>query len=614
MTGSFARRRTAALAAVLLVSAGGTARGQDASLIPADRRIEWKPGVPGGIPSYPVFCSVRDAAYGAKGDGQADDTAAIQKALDACPAGKAVHAPAGTYRLTGELKISKGIVLRGDGPEKTRLVNEAAAGSIIAICNFDEAEVRAKITGGGAKGSTSLEVDDASRFQPGDMVLIDQLNDPELVDIQGCGGACTWAGREGGRRAMGQLAQVEGRKGNVLALSRPLYSTLKEALAPEVLKTRKTFIARAGIEDLYVEGKTPKRTDQKSSIRIWNSLYCWVKNVESYRGWFGGHVTLQRSLGCEVRDSCFHHANAFGAGHGYGVWLFSGTTDALVENNVCYYLNSGVLAECSGPGNVVGYNFCSRFFGRDYPDTDWAYAGLGTHGAHCWMILFEGNVAPEIAGDFYWGSASHLTLFRNRVDMDQRMADGRPMPTAVIALRWDQRNYFVTAIGNVLGQEKMQGVLEGGADAGLDRKQIWRLGYHAPSSGGAPGDPRVAQTLLRHGNFDAVSGQTRWDPAVQARKLPPSLYLKAKPAFFGRLAWPAVGPDLNPMAGPIPAQERFLKVPAEEREAQDLLFKGGFLLAAGKEREGREALQQVVSRYGRTSCAAEARARLEQGR
>ena len=75
-----------------------------------------------------------------------------------------------------------------------------------------------------------------------------------------------------------------------------------------------------------------------------------------------------------------------------------------------------------------------------------------------------------------------------------------------------------------------------------------------------------------------------------------------------------MGPDLNPMAGPIPAQERFLKVPAEEREAQDLLFKGGFLLAAGKEREGREALQQVVSRYGRTPYAAEARARLEQGK
>jgi hypothetical protein len=612
------RWRSCAIAAAGLALAAAAmprpapAQGRDAFVLPDDRRIEWKPGIPGGIPKYPVFASVREAPYNARGDGKTDDTQAIQKALDACPEGRAVHVPAGTYRLTDELRITKGIALRGDGPDKTRLVNEATKGQIIGICNFDEKEIRAKIVGGATKGSTRIAVDDASRLKPGDMVLVDQANDPDLVDIHGCGGACTWAGRDEGRRAMGQLVRLEARDGNTLILSRPLYHTFKDALAPEVFKTRETFIVRAGVEDLYLEGQAPKRADNKSSIRIWNSLYCWVRNVESRAGWFGGHVTLHRSLGCEIRDSYFHHARAFGAGHGYGVWLFAGTTDTLVENNVCYYLNAGVLAECSGPGNVVGYNFFSRFFGRDYPDTDWAYAGMGTHGAHCWMNLFEGNSAPGFCGDFYWGSASHTVLFRNHLDMDQAMADGRPMPLAVIAVRWDQRNWFNTAVGNVLGHEGLQGVLEGGAAAGLDKKQIWRLGYNAPSSGGAPTDPKTAQTLLRHGNFDTVSGNTQWDPAIASRRLPPSLYLSAKPAFFGNLPWPPIGPDLKPMTGTIPARERFLAVPRAEREAQDQLFLGEFLSGAGKPDKARAALQNVVKNYPRTPGAEEALKRLEQ--
>lgn len=83
------------------VSAAGYRRGQTA------------------IPTVEIVANVRD--FGAVGDGEADDTAAIQAAIEATETG-AIRFPAGTYRVTDRLRIEQpGIVLRGDGSARTRL-------------------------------------------------------------------------------------------------------------------------------------------------------------------------------------------------------------------------------------------------------------------------------------------------------------------------------------------------------------------------------------------------------------------------------------------------------------------------------------------------------------
>jgi hypothetical protein len=62
----------------------------------------------------PKGVSARD--FGAKGDGIADDTAAIQKALDAMsPGGGVVHLPAGQYKLSDSLRVPHGATLLGEG-------------------------------------------------------------------------------------------------------------------------------------------------------------------------------------------------------------------------------------------------------------------------------------------------------------------------------------------------------------------------------------------------------------------------------------------------------------------------------------------------------------------
>ena len=91
-------------------------------IIPSAVRITWDPGIDGGIPPRTtIFVNVKNPPYNAQGNDSADDTSAIQQAIDACPEGQVVYIPEGVYRITDTISINKGIVVRGDGPDLTQL-------------------------------------------------------------------------------------------------------------------------------------------------------------------------------------------------------------------------------------------------------------------------------------------------------------------------------------------------------------------------------------------------------------------------------------------------------------------------------------------------------------
>ena len=80
--------------------------------------------------SYPDDCgwlNVREAPYSAHGDGQHDDTDAIQRAIDECQAtGRVIYLPAGTYLISKTLKFEPGRGhgrnnMRGESPWRTIL-------------------------------------------------------------------------------------------------------------------------------------------------------------------------------------------------------------------------------------------------------------------------------------------------------------------------------------------------------------------------------------------------------------------------------------------------------------------------------------------------------------
>ena len=185
------------------------------NIVPEDRRIEWEPGLPDEIPDYSVAVNVKD--FGAVGDGVNDDTQFFINAINAAGAGSAVLVPAGTYKITSTIEIGKGIVLRGEGQENTKLKFDFnSGGSCIKIVKWGGSGW-ANITAKFNKGSNSITVSDVSYFDVGDFVEIRQDNDPAVFS-PGYSGYESW-----GDACVGQILEVTGKSGNSITFSNELY-------------------------------------------------------------------------------------------------------------------------------------------------------------------------------------------------------------------------------------------------------------------------------------------------------------------------------------------------------------------------------------------------------
>lgn len=521
-----------------------------AEILPADRSIEWRPGVEGGIPHRALVCAdVTQSPYNAANDGSADATAAIQDAIDDCPVDQVVSVPPGTYRLEGRLEIRKGITVRGSGPDSTILQLQLDSDIYIGGAWTNSGAVT-QITSGTSKGSDTLVVADPSVFAVGEYVFVDQLNDPSFVDD----GGCTWNGRDGNSRALRQLVKITDKSGATLTIDPPLYFSFEPAFQPEIIELSHWVVERAGIEDLKLD-RIAAPAGQGRNIEMTACANCWIRNVESNMV-YGRHFWVNRCAHCEVRDSYVHHAfNYCSGGIAYGIVIADGTSDTLVENNVAYYLNNPISNESLGAGNVVAYNYTDEAWNCDAPNTDWLMADLNlNHCAHNYMTLVEGNQSSQISADAFHGSSSHLVLFRNHADAQHPT----PRSSHLISVDLHSFNHFISAVGNVFGQPGMPGAYELNGVACSNQPAAYKIGYNDDGDCDPSGnDPGVAATLLRHGNFDYFTSSLVWDPTIPDHDLPNSYYLAAKPSFFGGLRWPPYGSDLSPMIGDLPARHCF---------------------------------------------------------
>ena len=538
------------------IPSGGTAAAAD--VIPVERLTKWNPGIPGGIPARTTVCATVEAST--YGNGSLDATSGIQAAIDACPAGQVVRLSAGNFLVNGEfpITIDKGIVLRGAGAASTRLVKTSAAENPLILIGrrWLDDPVSVNLTSNAAKGATSVRVSGTTGFTVGQLVLVDELTDNSYVywgtnAASAAGGAARgWFSRFD--RPVGQILEIASIRGDAVSFTTPLHIAFDTAHGAQLSRYTIPYGARyAGLEDLYVRG------GQDDNITLRFAMYSWVRNVES--DWSrGDSVALDSCFRCVVRDSYFHDTpdpNPGGAGYLLSIAIY--TADSLVENNIFMNGNKVMVMRASGGGNVIGYNyFDNGYIGYN---REWVETGLNaSHRACPHFELFEGNQAFNIDGDDTWGGAVYNTYFRNHASGKRRSFSDVGNRRA-IGLMYG--HYYYSFVGNVLGTATQNSApydsfaYEDFWPWKADPIGLWRLGY-TPVDWNAPPDARVVATTHRHANFDYATNSVHWADGFN-RALPNSLYLSAKPAFFGSNRWPWVDPTGAAKLHTLPARSRY---------------------------------------------------------
>jgi len=476
--------------------------------------IAWDPGVPGGIPEVtsPVV-NVRD--YGAVADGKSDDLHAFQTALAALPNGGVLLVPAGDYYLGGTLTLeTSGVVLRGEGANRTRLLLGPAVTASISVVTYGRGDWQS-LAAPPTRGSTTLVVPDGSKFTVGNWAEIQAANDATLMYTDPAWNV-DWAAN-----ARGQLFEVTAVTGNELTLRHPIYLDYAAADAPQARPQR--FVQHVGIERLYLERVS--NDSDVSTVQFKNAAYVWLREVESNQT-RRAHVATESVIGCQFENNYLHHSYDYGgSGHGYGVQLGLHTSDCLVENNVFYDLRHSMLIQLGASGNVFGYNHSDATTQTEgsVPNEGWLPPDISVHGHFANNDLFESNTVQQVGIADYWGpTGPRLTLLRNRVVNSEVRSDGQ---TESAAITLDDHSNYEYLIGNVLEQGTLQ------TDGTCDMS-----------------------TNVIHGQVE--NGLPIWDANYADHNLSASFYLRCKPNFLGDKPFPLFGPDINTKTA-LPATERF---------------------------------------------------------
>ena len=527
--------------------------------LPTSRSVTWQgnAGVAGGIPT-------RTTIYKTITSTGADQTSAIQTAINNCPSGQVVLLGSGTFYVSS-LYMKSNVTLRGAGMGTT--IIKATGNQLLNFGAYGIAYGTAvNLASGYSKGSTTITTSTAHGWSAGQYIVIDQLNnasgDPVISNVGDGGTNTSMAGRvSGGTRAMQQVVKlVSPTSGTTATLEIPIYMGFDSTKTPQGAKVT-MGVENAGVEALTIDNS---HGSYIYPVSVFNAANCWLYNVElNGLNASGMGVYLTASYRITITGCNIHYATGGKAPYdSYGITSIGTGSAYLIENNLVCGVTNGIVFQGGLSGSAIMYNYITNLYSSNYPTKN--NYGIGFHGCYQYMNLFEGNVidGAYFASDNYWGSNSNNTLFRNRIFMNYSSVDQQ------LDLGISQNQTYYNIIGNVLGA------------AGSETAYETNTTPYAPSSAyvyvtGQNGSSGTARsTMLRHANWDGYHQTQLWcsssgEPGCQGgstdQTLPSSFYYSSTPSWYSdECAYPAVDPTGSDDAlrySKIPAQRRYESLP-----------------------------------------------------
>lgn len=529
------------------------------ALVPAERLAvaNWRASgmlQHGGIPVRNTICAAVLPTGG-------DDTAAIQAALDACPLGQVVQLEARRYDVRGFLLMSRGVTLRGRGPETIVEKSNGAVMDQLAVEDSNPLIVVGPhrwphwvnpgrdLSANAVQGQTTITLADTSGLVVGQHVEVgeDQFFTGAWRDLPPVAGVPNlwqqWAGdriswpryrrKDGSPEArpwdyygpgiiapdsgpltwhcrgygycLNEIKEIASIVGNVVTFTTPLTTTYRLSHKAQLAVSDSPFVRGIGIESMTL------LRGGRGAINFGNAAQSWVADV-TIKGWAGRGLDISQSRQIEVvRTTIEDTAWAYPGGGGYGLVLQNGSTEILVWQSTMRRANKAMVANAAGAGSVIAYNLVDDTYIASIPG--WQEVGLnGSHFGGSHHMLFEGNHAPNFDSDDTHGTSWAHTVLRNTLT-GRRSSFSDTSNARALGLMFGSRD--MTFLGNTLGTTTTGWVRQDGPAFDPSRKAVYRLGY-APGEWGMAADPVVTSTLIEFGNTDPFGVRTPAPSSIPA--------------------------------------------------------------------------------------------------
>lgn len=581
------RYRQICAALVLFFCFSHRAHGQAWSgILAPSRGIDWtQAGVVGGIPSGTWTQCGTTIAAGAS-------ASTIQTAINSCASNHYVQLGAGTFNLSNGLFMKSNVALRGQGANQTSLIFTGSVscysgGAVICVGTDGTYNGSGPVQPGGsqagtwsngyAQGATSITLTNIgnSGIVNGQYIFLDQANVTSptstlfICDTTACATEGGSPGRTIGGVDYSQLQVVKVSAGCpsactgagpfTLTITPGLYGTnWASGFNPGVWWT--SLVQFSGVENLFIDATN---SGAEETIGLFNTSNCWVSGVAFIKTpragvWIiqGAHNTVQNS---------YFYQTISQSSLGYGVEEDL-TSDNLVVNNIMQQTVAPLIGG-SQFGNTFGYNYQTNDFQTQ--SSSCMYLTNLVHDAGAEYNLFEGNFAEGLDLDVVHGTAGLNTIFRNVLTGYEL---GKSCTT--LSLQIDPYIRYNNVVGNVLGTPGITATYQNDPN---EQFGVYSIGLAHASIGT---DPIVGTTLLRWGNYDNVTGATRWcgnssdtgwsitcsstseipttsspyanavpslgDTGAGQSAMPASFIYASKPSWWpSGKAWPPIGPDVS---------------------------------------------------------------------